>query len=826
MLAWQYKTLLAELQQVQLHSESSDCPCNLKDLEPPEFCLAKHCLNVHSLASETAGMDKPNERILWELAESAIEQHESVKNFICHKSELPDLVPWARSWRKKIEPIYYACGLKAKMKHQSIPCPLAQEAKVKITGTCSKTDCSVKVKAVESVEKSTTIGGIAEAVDAVIKEIESKKGPKPTPMTFAIGPASLTRYDFKFKVIESSKIIASHDPFTFEPNPQYPQELQPRLRGRAANRAQVMGMAAHLDPDALITDFHSIDRGAPIIGPDGAVESGNGRVMAILHAIKEYPGSYGVYRDAVIEHVERFGISRKQIGKMAEPVLVRERLTDVDRRKFVEEANAATTLTPSSIEVARSDAAKITPEMLAYLVVGEDQGIEDALRSSANAPFVNQLLAKLPPNERSQMADAMGKINQDGIRRITMGVFVNAFPGDAGLRLAEKFFENTDLNIRNVFNGIAASLGKLARSESLAREGQRDPDLAIGDDLSRAVVAFATIKGTPGLTVQKYLSQGQMFERQLTQFQERVLSVLDDHSRSGKKIGAILRAYADLVKESPQPAQSTLIPMPRASKAELFEQAIRKGLEANESVRMFQQPERTTLTELIEGFKQYDIQTVGQISPNTAREIEAMGFSTHESDVTLTRDCFQYILQKHGNQLSDEEWGYIKKTIESPTEVLPNISTTSAPHRSKSILLVRGNGEHYITIIEVTLGKNDNILWNFWKVSRSHAHSYLRKFREEKKARLSQPGGTTSSPHVPRNMALAKAGKPEGLSGSQAGQPGQSPSAISLRRNRITPQKQEVKHFCAAQPRKEFCHVKKRLPGCHATRAIAAAPHE
>jgi hypothetical protein len=342
-------------------------------------------------------------------------------------------------------------------------------------------------------------------------------------------------------------------------------------------------MAAHLDPEALLTDFHSIDRGAPIIGQDGAVESGNGRGMAILHAIKEFSKSYEVYRHALMERVESFGISRKTLESIKHPVLVRERSTQVDRRKFVEEANASTTLTPSSIETARSDAAKITPEMINYLVVGEEQGIEDALRSTSNAQFVNLFLGKLSANERSQVSDAMGKINQDGIRRLTMAVFVNAFPGDPGLRLAEKFFENTDMNIKNVFNGIASALGRLARSESLSRSGQRDPELAIGDDLAQAVGAFSSIKRTPGLTVAKYLAQGQMFEKQLNPFRERLLSVLDENSRSGKKISSILRGYSDLVITSPAPQQISMIEKVKASKPELFEQAVKKAESGGQS---------------------------------------------------------------------------------------------------------------------------------------------------------------------------------------------------------------------------------------------------
>lgn len=286
--------------------------------------------------------------------------------------------------------------------------------------------------------------------------------------------------------------------------------------------------------------------------------------------------------------------------------------------------------------------------------------------------------------------------------------------------------------------------------------------------------------------------------------QERLLTVLDAHSRSGKKIGAILRAYAELVIASQPPQQSTLIPIPMTSKAELFEQAIKKGIESNESVRMFQSNLPTTLTELIEGFKKTDTQTVGRICGKTVSEINALGFDTGDSDVILTKDTFTYILTKHGQRLSNEEWGYLQEAISNPTEVLPNLGTEYAPHRAKSVLLVRGNRNYYLTIVEVTEGRGNNVLWNFWMLRTRNPDAYLKKFREVKKSRHHQPGGTAMTPHVPRNMADATAGKPESrFSGSQA----EDAAPLEGRKGSLPPHYKEVKRFCAAHPHKEFCHV-------------------
>jgi hypothetical protein len=160
---------------------------------------------------------------------------------------------------------------------------------------------------------------------------------------------------------------------------------------------------------------------------------------------------------------------------------------------------------------------------------------------------------------------------------------VAAFPGEAGLSLAEKFFESTEPTIRNIANGIAQALGKLAKVEA------KDASLAIGVDIAAAARVFADIKKTPGMTVPNYLSQGQMFEKQLNPFQEVLLKLLDERSRSGKKVGALLRAYCDVVLEAPPPQQIGLMPdISRLTKEEALKTAVRRAEEQIEGPRLFQ----------------------------------------------------------------------------------------------------------------------------------------------------------------------------------------------------------------------------------------------
>ncbi len=574
MLEWQYFQIIGEMQELQRHESDPRCPCRLST-DLGENCLAKHSLGLSVLAAETAAMDENHKDLLDSLSMEAKEKHEQIKAAVCGKGDAPEITKWSRQWRKVFEPIYYTCKVSKKAHLHDVEASLADPGAVKISGKCDSGSCAIKVTSTRKVEASTSsIKNLDKVIQDVEKRAESQsKQAIVTNRTFAIG-ANGTRYEFEFRIADAESLVVSNDPFTFEPNKNYPQELQPRLRGRAANRLQVENIAANLDPDTLLTDYHSIDRGAPII-KDMVVESGNGRVMAIVLSSHNHPEVYAKYKARLKELAPSLGIPAGDVGKYGTPILVRERITKVDRKQFVEEANSSATIESSAIEKARTDAEKITPEMISSLGVLDGEAIEDALRSSRNKPFVTAFLNKLSSNEQAKLVDSSGAINQDGLRRMAAALFVATFRGDIGIRLAEKFFESTDVNVRNIFNGLTRSLGVLAQAESLTGSGQRRAEYALGEDLAKVISVYSNIKKTPGMTVDKYINQASMLDRELNSFQERMLSILDNNSRSARRIAGILNKYAELVISSPSPNQVSLIPGETVTKLELFERAVR-----------------------------------------------------------------------------------------------------------------------------------------------------------------------------------------------------------------------------------------------------------
>jgi len=464
------------------------------------------------------------------------------------------------------------------------------ESDVRISGKCTgERECSIKVTASDRVsEQVSSPTAIGDAVARARRRLDDTRAVGRTTQTTAIGPEGLTRYELRYRVVEASDLVVSTDAFTFEDNPDFPVELQPRQRARAANRLQVERIAANLDPDILLGEFQSLDRGAPIINAAGVVLSGNGRAMAIQRAAELHPARYNEYVDQLINRAGSFGLDAQDVTGFTAPVLVRELLGDVDEQAFVQEANASTTIEPSAIEQARADAARISTAALQELQVRDDQSIDEALRAQANNAFVSGFLQELPSNEQARLVDGEGRLNQDGLRRLGMAIFVRTFQGDAGLRLAELWFESLDPNLRNIFHGIAGALGPLARAESLTAAGDREPELAIGEDLAAAVNVLSSIKRTPGLTVDKYLAQSQLFERELTPFQELVLVDLDVRSRASRRIGVLLRRYADAVVATAPPAQGSLIPESvKSTKQDLWIAAAAEAETAPDDARLF-----------------------------------------------------------------------------------------------------------------------------------------------------------------------------------------------------------------------------------------------
>lgn len=129
----------------------------------------------------------------------------------------------------------------------------------------------------------------------------------------------------RYRVVEGSQLIPSHNPYNFRKNPNYPiPEVQQRQYDlNKAAQTETMRYVAEGKWDLFVNGDPTGQGGPPQITPDGVVLGGNGRTMALQRAYREgAPGE--AYKRYLVEHAGQYGIDAQQVIGMEHPVLVRE----------------------------------------------------------------------------------------------------------------------------------------------------------------------------------------------------------------------------------------------------------------------------------------------------------------------------------------------------------------------------------------------------------------------------------------------------------------------------------------------------------------------
>ncbi len=341
-----------------------------------------------------------------------------------------------------------------------------------------------------------------------------------------------TAVDTTLGVVDASKLVTSHTP-DLTVNPSYPAELQPRDRARAASGEQIANIAGNLRPE-LLGSGADATTGAPIVGPDNVVESGNARVLALRRA---YQGG-GADRYRAWLEGQGFDTSG-----MSEPVLVRQRTTEMtpeQRAQFTREANERTTASMGTAEQASADAANMPTSMLDAYKGGD-------ITAAANRDFVRGFVnSVVPAADRGSVYTREGGLSQDGLRRLENAVFAKAY-GDPELLAALR--EDQDAGFKNIGNAMTDAAPAWAKLRSLAARGDVPPAMDITPALREAVgiVRQARRLGQP---VRDILSQGDMFggpTRPETLDLLRLMFADDKLSRpvSRQRLAGALRYYAD-----------------------------------------------------------------------------------------------------------------------------------------------------------------------------------------------------------------------------------------------------------------------------------------
>ncbi len=349
----------------------------------------------------------------------------------------------------------------------------------------------------------------------------------------------------QFAVVEDSTLITSHDNNLAE-NPAFPAELQPRDRTRDASELQISRIANNINPE-LLAESPKIADGAPIVGTDGIVESGNARTIALRRAY--IGGKAENYREWLQANAKRFGIDETALAKLKNPVLVRIREASTDRAEFTRLANEAGVASMSVVEVAKADAARLNS--LDGMVAAEDGTINFRASNIFVRNFMRDTVA---PTEQGAMIGPDGILSQQGEARIKNAVFAKAY-GDS--ELVGKMAESTDSNIKNIMNGMLRAAPAVARLREMISDGGRYP-MDIAPLLNQAVREFSDMR-SKGYSVEQYLAQQDMFDFKMTPELNNLLVGLEENARAPKRIADMINGFVKSVDDLGDPRQASLL---------------------------------------------------------------------------------------------------------------------------------------------------------------------------------------------------------------------------------------------------------------------------
>lgn len=347
-------------------------------------------------------------------------------------------------------------------------------------------------------------------------------------------------YDMAYEVKSLDELIASND-LAYGVNPLYPSELQPRDRTREASRQQIERMAEDLRPE-LLGESPKLSDGAPIIGMDNVVESGNGRTLAIAKAYES--GRAEEYRTFLEQYAAERGID---IAGINNPVLVRTRLTDTDRTQFAKLANESDVAQYSATERAVSDSDRLPDASL--LKINNDGSIN----LDGSMDFVRGFVGSLPKSEQGTVITGDGRLSQEGKRRIESAIMQRTYEDSS---LIGRMAENLDDDSKTVLNALLRAAPQLAQLDSLVKQGGRHQN-TLAKDLAQAAQKLSDLKAN-GQTVPDYLNQGQLLEDGLSDGAKQFLNVFDTNKRSAKAISDNIQSEIDRIEGMGDPRQGSL----------------------------------------------------------------------------------------------------------------------------------------------------------------------------------------------------------------------------------------------------------------------------
>ena len=414
-------------------------------------------------------------------------------------------------------------------------------------------------------------------------ESPSPKAPT-SPATHQITFSDGRKVGIRYRVVDLTDLQPSHDAFSFQANPRYPEGVQGRDYAADKTAQEVVRTRAQqFDPDLALDPSLAPDKGPPIVTPDGVVVAGNERTMLLRRAAQLAPERYDAYVKALAGRMPEE--ARATTTARSLPVLVRE-IADpsLDTRdvETLRQLNRASDVSDAKTMRGLDDAASRATQMrqarsaLTHFTqtISPDESLADYLGGANGRTFVRQLVEDgvLSPQELARHVEPKsGLLTEEGrllIRRTMLAATVD----DPG-----------------VFARVPPSIvAKLEPAVPHLIGTRASPEWDISAQVQGALEVLAEAK-EKGLGVEELLAQVSAFEAQVP---DAVANMARFLAREPKKvIVERFRRYQALAQEaevrsSTEDMFEDLVPSPQNSRL-VFADLIPSGRQTD----LFKPPE-------------------------------------------------------------------------------------------------------------------------------------------------------------------------------------------------------------------------------------------
>ena len=312
-------------------------------------------------------------------------------------------------------------------------------------------------------------------------------------------PGEPKRYRAVYALREAEDIQPSHNPFSFEANPNY-EFRNDRNYVEPQNAERIIKRVAEFDPVFLVNDNPTAENGPPIIDSRGNVLGGNSRTMTLARVEQQNPEAMRQYREQIAREAARFGLDPNAVRRMERPILVREIIEDLpDPQAAITDFNKVGTAELRIAERAIADSRRVSLETLEAITRRiEEEGPEGTLAKALEGdarPLVERLVddGVITTQEKPRLLNANGTLTQEGKARISRLLLGRLFE-DA------RHFDETAPSLRNKLERIIAPLVRV--------EGIEGWDIT---EHVKQAVRIADEAQKRDMSVDELVSQGALF---------------------------------------------------------------------------------------------------------------------------------------------------------------------------------------------------------------------------------------------------------------------------------------------------------------------------